>query len=204
MGRWSAVACRSGRSFSSSPVRWAPRRPSRASWPPLARFPLRLFAARFLPSNCRRIAVCRPISSSEAVFARTYGFSLGRSRARIRTRWPRASGSLFGHRPWHRIHVWQRDAAAPGEHGFEPPDAAAASGLRGHSAELPSARAASGGRRPPMAPAGRGRGMGDGLHPAGPGTMVGRLPSGQVGAVAVAGRADAAWSCRRMRSAGRG
>jgi 23S rRNA (cytidine2498-2'-O)-methyltransferase len=55
-----------------------------------------------------------------AVFARAYGFSLGRVTGDDPDALARNAWTLFGHRPWQRIHVWQRDAAEPGAHGFEP------------------------------------------------------------------------------------
>ncbi len=65
----------------------------------------------------------------ESVFARAYGFSIGkvaggRPEELARGAWKLAAGQVV-----QRIHVWERDRAAPGEHGFEPsitPEAIAA------------------------------------------------------------------------------
>lgn len=55
-----------------------------------------------------------------SVFARTHGFSLGNvsgasGESLAKEVWALAAGREFQH-----LHVWQRDALAPGEHGFEP------------------------------------------------------------------------------------
>jgi 23S rRNA (cytidine2498-2'-O)-methyltransferase len=65
----------------------------------------------------------------QAVFARASGFSLGPVRGEDLQTLARGVWTLFGPRSWQRIHVWERDAARPGEHGYEPgltPAAAAA------------------------------------------------------------------------------
>lgn len=59
-----------------------------------------------------------------SVFARTYGFSLGRvegpsAEQLAQETWALVEGKLAG-RPIEQLHVWQRDALAPGEHGYEP------------------------------------------------------------------------------------
>jgi 23S rRNA (cytidine2498-2'-O)-methyltransferase len=56
----------------------------------------------------------------EAVFARAYGFSLGKvegetAESLAEKAWEKGKGRTF-----QRIHVWRRDKASPGEHGFEP------------------------------------------------------------------------------------
>ena len=87
----------------------------------------------------------------EAVFARAHAFSLGKVTATEKGTGPicaehppgrsgksdlspfpdlekLAAGvwELWGNRPVKRLHVWQRDREAPGEHGFEPSIAQAA------------------------------------------------------------------------------
>lgn len=54
-----------------------------------------------------------------AVFARAYGFCLGRVRG-TEAQMIEALWRLFGTRPFRRIHVWQRDQRSPGEFDFEP------------------------------------------------------------------------------------
>jgi 23S rRNA (cytidine2498-2'-O)-methyltransferase len=56
----------------------------------------------------------------ESVFARSYGFSLGSVAGDDRDALAEATWRLFANRPLRRVQVWQRDAATPGEHGFEP------------------------------------------------------------------------------------
>ncbi len=55
-----------------------------------------------------------------SAFARSYGFSLGK----VASEDPEAMAGdvwrVWGDRPVDRIHVWQRDAAPPGDHDFEP------------------------------------------------------------------------------------
>lgn len=65
----------------------------------------------------------------ESVFARAYGFSLGKVTGTDEETLAREVWSRFGDRPFQRIHVWQRDRAEPGYRGFEPsitPEAVAA------------------------------------------------------------------------------
>ena len=56
----------------------------------------------------------------ESIFARAYGLSIGK----VANADPAAAAAdvwrLVGDRPVSRIHVWQRDKCAAGEHGFEP------------------------------------------------------------------------------------
>ncbi len=75
-----------------------------------------------LPGDC----TLPPDFDLGAIFARAHGFSLGSARGGDPDRLAGDVWALFGHRPWHRIHVWERDAAKPGEHGFEPGLTAAA------------------------------------------------------------------------------
>lgn len=56
----------------------------------------------------------------ESVFARAYGFSLGGVTGDSPDELARAVWGLYEGRPFRRLHVWSRDTAAPGEHGFEP------------------------------------------------------------------------------------
>ena len=60
------------------------------------------------------------------IFARSYGFSLGSVRGDDADAMAQEVWATFGHRPWHRIHVWERDACPAGEHDFEPSQTAAA------------------------------------------------------------------------------
>ena len=66
----------------------------------------------------------------ESVFARAYGFSLGKATADSEDARAREAWNLLADRPVQRIHVWPRDRAEPGDHGFEPssitPEATAA------------------------------------------------------------------------------
>lgn len=55
-----------------------------------------------------------------SVFARAYGFSLGKSKGDDIETLARGVWEVWGDRPVERIHAWQRDAAPPGEHYFEP------------------------------------------------------------------------------------
>ena len=94
--------------------------------PPLAGLPVRLFAPGFLtfklPDDCR----VPPDFKLGAVFARAYGFSLGPVTGDDPDVLARGVWTMFAARPWDRIHVWERDAASPGEHDFEPGLTAAA------------------------------------------------------------------------------
>jgi 23S rRNA (cytidine2498-2'-O)-methyltransferase len=55
-----------------------------------------------------------------SVFARAYGFSLGQVKGGDERQLAAAVWQLLGDRPFQRIHVWQRDEAPAGEHGYEP------------------------------------------------------------------------------------
>ena len=55
-----------------------------------------------------------------SVFARSYGFSLGKVSHADSATAARDAWNLLGDRPIHQIHVWERDRAQPGERGFEP------------------------------------------------------------------------------------
>jgi 23S rRNA (cytidine2498-2'-O)-methyltransferase len=55
-----------------------------------------------------------------SVFARAYGFTLGKASGEsIETRF-RAARELIGERRFHALHVWQRDLVPVGDRGFEP------------------------------------------------------------------------------------
>ncbi len=54
------------------------------------------------------------------VFARCWGFSLGKVRAASTVELARAVWPVYGERPCRRLHVWPRDAHPAGEHDFEP------------------------------------------------------------------------------------
>lgn len=55
-----------------------------------------------------------------SVFARASGFSIGRVSGTNPDELARNAWHLFGSRPAQALHVWQRDQAAPGAHGYEP------------------------------------------------------------------------------------
>lgn len=55
-----------------------------------------------------------------SVFARAYGFSLGRVRAEGAESMAQAVWRLAGQRPFDRLHVWSRDVRAAGERGYLP------------------------------------------------------------------------------------
>ena len=56
----------------------------------------------------------------KSVFARAYGFSLGKVDGETNDERVKAAWELGKDRAFQRIHVWQRDRAAPGDHGYEP------------------------------------------------------------------------------------
>jgi len=65
----------------------------------------------------------------ESVFARAYGFSLGKVAGEDLEAMAGRVWEVCGGRPVRRVHVWARDAAGPGDRGFEPtipPEALAA------------------------------------------------------------------------------
>jgi 23S rRNA (cytidine2498-2'-O)-methyltransferase len=55
-----------------------------------------------------------------SVFARTYGFSLGKVSGDHAQAMADHVWQMAGQRPWDHLHVWQRDRAVPGDHDFEP------------------------------------------------------------------------------------
>jgi len=55
-----------------------------------------------------------------SVFARAYGFSLGKVSPGDPAVAAAEAWNLLADRPIRRIHVWPRDRAEPGDHGFEP------------------------------------------------------------------------------------
>jgi 23S rRNA (cytidine2498-2'-O)-methyltransferase len=55
-----------------------------------------------------------------SVFARAYSFSLGKVQGAEPDEMAKKVWEVFGDRTARRIHVWPRDAAEPGEHGYEP------------------------------------------------------------------------------------
>lgn len=54
------------------------------------------------------------------VFARSWGFSLGKVNAASLEERAKQFVEQIGRRPFDALHVWQRDTAAPGHRGFEP------------------------------------------------------------------------------------
>ncbi len=61
-----------------------------------------------------------PDFSLGSVFARTYGFSLGKATGVDPAAAADEVWRLLADRPVDRIHVWERDRAEPGQYGFEP------------------------------------------------------------------------------------
>jgi 23S rRNA (cytidine2498-2'-O)-methyltransferase len=55
-----------------------------------------------------------------SVFARAYAFSLGKVQGNDPAQMAQEAWKLLGRRFVQRIHVWTRDAAEPGDHGYEP------------------------------------------------------------------------------------
>ena len=64
-----------------------------------------------------------------SVFARAYGFSLGKVSPDDPALAAQQVWNLLGERPIRQIHVWERDRAEPGDHGFEPSITPAASAV---------------------------------------------------------------------------
>jgi 23S rRNA (cytidine2498-2'-O)-methyltransferase len=56
----------------------------------------------------------------ESVFARAYGFCLGKVVGASEDTLARKVWQLYGERPVQKVHVWERDQAEPGDHDFEP------------------------------------------------------------------------------------
>lgn len=56
----------------------------------------------------------------QSVFARTFGFSLGKVEGRIAEHNAKSLWSMAADRRVDHVHVWQRDLGPPGEKGFEP------------------------------------------------------------------------------------
>jgi 23S rRNA (cytidine2498-2'-O)-methyltransferase len=55
-----------------------------------------------------------------SVFTRAHSFSLGKVQGDEPAEMARGVWEMFGEREAKRVHVWPRDAAEPGEHGYEP------------------------------------------------------------------------------------
>lgn len=55
-----------------------------------------------------------------SVFARAHSFSVGKVQGEDADEMAKKVWEVFGQRGAKRIHVWPRDAAEPGEHGYEP------------------------------------------------------------------------------------
>jgi len=76
----------------------------------------------------------------ESAFARSYGFSLGKVTGEDLATLARGAWEIWDKRPVNRVHVWERDAAPPGDHGFEPsitPAAIDAAGALASQCPLP-------------------------------------------------------------------
>ena len=56
----------------------------------------------------------------ESVFARSYAFSLGKATGATLEARAEQVGQLAGAREFEHLHVFERDRAAPGDHGYEP------------------------------------------------------------------------------------
>ena len=139
-----------------------------------------------------------------SVFARAHAFSLGKAAGTDVDAMAQEAWRIVGGRAVTRIHAWSRDAAAPGHHGFEPSITAAALGGEGSDPPgVSSARVARPARcQSPFG--GQTRRVGARLRDRRARPVVDRLPPGEVGGVAVAGRNDAAGIARRTPSVGRG
>jgi 23S rRNA (cytidine2498-2'-O)-methyltransferase len=61
-----------------------------------------------------------------SIFARTYGFSLGCIRGDSPAAIAAQAAERLGQQRFQRLHAWSRDAAVPGERGFEPGETEAA------------------------------------------------------------------------------
>lgn len=66
----------------------------------------------------------------DAVFARACGLSLGKAQGRGADELARAAWELVGQRPWHRIHVWERDRRGARDDEPEPFHTTAAGAAR--------------------------------------------------------------------------
>lgn len=64
------------------------------------------------------------------IFARAYGFSLGKATGDTPAERARSAWMLAGDLPVSELHVWQRDAAEPGYRGYEPGDTPLAAAAR--------------------------------------------------------------------------
>jgi 23S rRNA (cytidine2498-2'-O)-methyltransferase len=56
----------------------------------------------------------------QSIFARAYGFSLGKTSAGDLASRAEEVWQIYGDRPVRRVHVWLRDVAPAGEHGYSP------------------------------------------------------------------------------------
>jgi 23S rRNA (cytidine2498-2'-O)-methyltransferase len=69
-----------------------------------------------LPENCR----LADDFDLHSVFARAYAFSLGKVQGQDQVKMAQEAWKLLGYKKVERIHVWARDAAEAGDHGYEP------------------------------------------------------------------------------------
>jgi len=77
-----------------------------------------------------------------SVFARTHGLTLGKVTGESDEELAHAAWTLVAGRPFARLHVWQRDERAAGDHGYEPGPSAAAHAARAALASAAPAWAA--------------------------------------------------------------
>jgi 23S rRNA (cytidine2498-2'-O)-methyltransferase len=74
----------------------------------------------FLTFKLPEAAALTPDFSLESPFVRAQSLSLGKVAGEPSETLAKQVWELVGNRPVRRVHVWQRDLYAPGEHGFEP------------------------------------------------------------------------------------
>jgi 23S rRNA (cytidine2498-2'-O)-methyltransferase len=86
-------------------------------WPAV---PSGLFAPGFVTFKLPPDHGLSPDFDLGSVFARTYGFSLGKVIGDHAEAMADSVWQMAGHRAWDHLHVWQRDPAVPGDHDFEP------------------------------------------------------------------------------------
>ena len=144
--------------------------------PPLARFPLCLFAAGIpdVQAAAARDALADDFDPAVCLCPRPAASRWAKSQAHPTKSWPAPRGSWPRARITARLHVWQRDLRAAGDHGYEPgaSEAAPLHDWRLANARRPGPAASA---AAPTVPAGR---SGPGLCAGEPGRMVGGLSIG--------------------------